>query len=123
MIRIHFLWISLAFCSHNWLQWLRSENFLFFFVENSKFTKREIARYLFVLNLNCVRELHGADVAGVGAGDGDYGGFRQFLENPIGLGAAVPERRDRGHLLGRRGWRRRRRRRFHLDVAGAAAGH
>jgi len=82
-----------------------------------------MARYLFVLNLNCVRELHGADVAGVGAGDGDYGGFRQFLENPIGLGAAVPERRDRGHLLGRRGWRRRRRRRFHLDVAGAAAGH
>lgn len=51
--------------------------------------------YLFVLNLNGVRELHGADVASVGARDGDDGGFRQFLENSIGLGAVVPEGRRR----------------------------
>lgn len=82
-----------------------------------------MARYLSVLNLNGVRELHGADIAGVGARHGDDGGFRQFLENPIGLGAAVPERRNRRHLLGSRSRRRRRWRGFHLNVARTATGH
>lgn len=85
---------------------------------------RYISILLFVLNLNGVRELHGADVASVGARDGDDVGFRQFLENSIGIGAAVPEGWRRRHLFGGSRRRRRGRRGFHLDVAGSGgAGH
>ena len=40
---------------------------------------------MFVLNFNGVREESGADIAGVGARDGDDGGLGQLVENPSRL--------------------------------------
>lgn len=71
--------------------------------------KREIGARLLVLELDGVREKHGADITGVRTRDGDDGSARQLFENPSRL-----ERRQAAQK------RRRRRRRIgsHLDVAG-----
>lgn len=88
--------------------------------QTSKLNKN--STHLFVLNLNCVRELHGANITGVRTRNGDDCSFRQFIENPIGrLSASLPERRCRRNLSRSRRWGRRRR--FHLNIARAASDH
>lgn len=49
------------------------------------------SRHLFVLELDGISEEHGANIAGVGARDGDDGGLWQIVENPSEIGGALTE--------------------------------
>lgn len=63
-------------------------------------------RDLIVLKFDGVGEKHGANVAGIGPGDGNDGGLGEFIENPLLLSLLAPER----------GRRRHRRLRLHLYI-------